>query len=141
MKTVQEILDRKGDSVLWIDPLESVFEAARMLDANRVGAVLVQIDGYLVGIVSERDYISKVILDHKASKQTKVSEIMTRDVISVSRDSSVADCIKLMKEHHIRHLPVMEDGRAIGIVSLRDLFLGIIEESLEETAQDAATPT
>lgn len=138
MKSVQEILDRKGDSVLWIDPLETVFEAARILNEHRVGAVLVQIDGYLVGIVSERDYISKVILDHKASKQTKVSEIMTRDVITVQRDTSVTDCINLMQQHHIRHLPVMEAGRAVGIVSLRDLFLGVMEEAIDNSSATAA---
>ncbi len=137
MKSVQEILDRKGDSVLWIDPLETVFEAARILNEHRVGAVLVQIDGYLVGIVSERDYISKVILDHKASKQTKVSEIMTRDVITVQRDTSVTDCINLMQQHHIRHLPVMEAGRAVGIVSLRDLFLGVMEEAIDNSSAAA----
>ena len=93
--------------------------------------MLVQIDGYLVGIVSERDYISKVILDHRASKQTKVSEIMTRDLVTVSRSDSVLECIELMKQHHIRHLPVLEEGRAVGVISLRDLFLGVIEEVVE----------
>lgn len=135
MKTVQHILDDKSTGknarVLWIDPLESAFEAARMLHEHRVGALLVQIDGYLVGIVSERDFISKVILDHGASKQTKVSEIMTRELVTVSRDETVVNCIALMKAHHIRHLPVVEEGRPVGIVSLRDLFLGIIDEVVE----------
>lgn len=130
MKQVQDILDEKGTDVLWIDPLESVFEAARMLAEHRVGAILVQIDGFLVGIVSERDYVTKVILDHAASKKTRVSEIMTRDVISVARDASVAGCIALMKEHHIRHLPVVEDGKPVGIISLRDLFLGVIDDAV-----------
>jgi len=131
MKTVQDVLDAKGSTVVWIDPLESVFEAARVLNEHRLGAVLVQIDGYLVGIVSERDYIAKVILDHRASKQTKVSEIMTRDLITVSRSDSVLECIDLMKQHHIRHLPVLEAGRAVGVISLRDLFLGVIENVVE----------
>ena len=131
MKTVQDILDEKGKEVVWIDPLASALEAARMLNEHRVGAVLVQIDGFLVGIVSERDYISKVILDHKASKQTKVSEIMTRDLVTVSRTTAVSDCISLMREHHIRHLPVMEEGRPIGIISLRDLFLGVMQAAVE----------
>ncbi|HSG91791.1 MAG TPA: CBS domain-containing protein [Pseudomonadales bacterium] len=128
MKTVQDILDEKGTEVLWIDPLESALEAARMLREHHVGALLVQIDGYVVGIVSERDFISKVILDHGASKQTKVSEIMTRELITVGRTESALTCINLMREHHIRHLPVVEEGKAVGIVSLRDLFLGVIEE-------------
>lgn len=132
MKTVQDILEEKGSSVLWIDPLESAFEAARMLNSHKVGALLVQIDGYLVGIVSERDYISKVILDHGASKQTKVSEIMTRELVTVARDTSALDCINLMRDHHIRHLPVVEEGKAVGIVSLRDLFLDVMAEVVSD---------
>lgn len=127
MSTVQQILDTKGHSVWWIDPLESVQVAAKMMNDKRVGALLVQIDGYIVGIVSERDYITKVILDHRTSFKTKVSEIMTRNVITVTRKDSVEHCIDLMKEHHFRHLPVVEDGKALGIISLRDLFLGVID--------------
>jgi CBS domain-containing protein len=127
MRTVNEILDEKGHSVWWIDPLESVFAAAKMMSDRKVGALLVQIDGYIVGIVSERDYVTKVILDHKTSQKTRVSEIMTRNVISVTRRDSAEHCIDLMKEHHFRHLPVVEDGKAIGILSLRDLFLDVIE--------------
>jgi CBS domain-containing protein len=130
MRTVNEILDEKGHSVWWIDPLESVFAAAKMMSDRKVGALLVQIDGYIVGIVSERDYVTKVILDHKTSQKTRVSEIMTRNVISVTRRDSAEHCIDLMKEHHFRHLPVVEDGKAIGILSLRDLFLDVIEARL-----------
>ena len=128
MKTVQDILDDKGDQVIWIDPLESVFEAARIMNERRVGALLVQIDGYLVGIVSERDYVTKVILDHTTSQNTKVSEIMTREVISVGREETIENCIALMKSHHVRHLPVVEAGKAVGMLSLRDLFLTAIED-------------
>ncbi len=130
MRTVNEILDEKGHSVWWIDPLESVFAAAKMMSDRKVGALLVQIDGYIVGIVSERDYVTKVILDHKTSQKTRVSEIMTRNVVSVTRRDSAEHCIDLMKEHHFRHLPVVEDGKAIGILSLRDLFLDVIEARL-----------
>jgi len=127
MRTVQDIIDAKGHAVWWIDPLESVYTAAKMLKDRGVGALLVQIDGYIVGIVSERDYITKVILDHRTSQKTKVSEIMTRNVISVTRAHSADHCIALMKEHHFRHLPVVEEGKAVGIVSLRDLFIDVIE--------------
>ena len=127
MRTVREILEQKGYAVWWIDPLESVYTAAKMLSDRKVGALLVQIDGYIVGIVSERDYITKVILDHKASLKTRVSEIMTRNVVTVTSADSSERCIDLMKEHHFRHLPVVEDGKAIGILSLRDLFLDTIE--------------
>jgi CBS domain-containing protein len=127
MRRVQDILDKKGHGVVWIEPLASVLEAARLMNEHKVGAVLVEIEGYIVGIVSERDYIAKVILDHKASRRTRVSEIMTRDVITVTRDDSALQCIELMREHGFRHLPVVEEGKALGIVSLRDLFLEVIE--------------
>ena len=127
MATAQHILDRKGSNIWWIDPLESVFEAMRMMHEYNCGALLVMIDDNLVGIVSERDYVRKVILDHKASKQTKVSEIMTRDLIKVTPDDTVEHCLDLMKNNHIRHLPVVKDGEVAGVISLRDLFLEVIE--------------
>jgi CBS domain-containing protein len=128
MKSVQDALDAKGNAVHWIDPLASVFDAAKMMNEHRVGALLVQIDGFLVGIVTERDYINRVILDHAASQRTHVSEIMTRDVITVGRDEQLLRCIELMREHHFRHLPVVDDGRPVGIISLRDLFLTVMQE-------------
>ncbi len=128
MKTAQHILDAKGSSVYFIEPLESVHAALQMMHERNVGAILVMIDEYLVGIVSERDYVRKVILDHKASKQTKVSEIMTREVVKVEPDDDIGTCLSLMKEHHIRHLPVVQEGRVKGILSLRDLFLAFIDE-------------
>ena len=102
------------------------------MNESNVGALCVQIDGYLVGIVSERDYVRKVILDTHHSKQTKVSEIMTQDVITVSRSDTVVHCIALMRKHHVRHLPAVENGKPIGMISLRDLFLDVIHEKLEE---------
>ena len=133
MRTVQDILDAKGHSVWWIGPLDSVFAAAKMMHDRKVGALLVQIDGYIVGIVSERDYVTKVILDHKTSQKTHVSEVMTRDVVSVTRADSADHCVDLMSEHHIRHLPVVEEGKAIGMLSLRDLFLDLIRTLPLET--------
>lgn len=128
MKTVADVLSHKGEAVFWIDPLESVFQALKMMHDHDVGALLVMIDGYLVGIVSERDYARKVILDHKASERTRVSEIMTRDVIRVTREDSIDQCLRLMKRHHIRHLPVVEEAKVLGMLSLRDLFIEVIEE-------------
>lgn len=128
MRTIRDVLSHKENTVIWIDPLDSVFQALKMMHDNDVGALLVMIDENLVGIVSERDYARKVILDHKASKNTKVSEIMTRDVIHVATDATIQECIGLMKDHHIRHLPVLEDGVVEGIISLRDLFLETIDE-------------
>lgn len=137
MRYVADILDEKSEDVVWIGPLESVFDALKLMNDKNIGCVLVQIDDYLVGILSERDYIRNVILDIHAGKQTKVSEIMTRDVVTVTREDTVVHCIALTKKHHTRHLPVVEEGKAIGMISLRDLFLDVIHEKIGEVAEDA----
>ncbi len=137
MRYVADILDEKSEEVVWIGPLESVFDALKLMNDKNIGAVLVQIDDYLVGILAERDYIRNVILDIHAGKQTKVSEIMTRDVVTVTREDTFVHCIALTKKHHTRHLPVVEEGKAIGMISLRDLFLDVIHEKIGEVAEDA----
>ncbi len=141
MSTVREVLDAKGRNVWWIDPLASVYEAFEMMRDRNVSALLVMIDGTLVGIVSERDYVRKVILDHKSAQQLRISEIMTHDVVKVTSDDSVEYCIELMREHHIRHLPVMDDGEVVGILSLRDLFFDVIERVAGGEVSAASTDT
>ena len=106
------------------------------MNEKDVGAVLVQIEDYLVGILSERDYMRKVILDIHASKQTKVSEIMTRDLVTVTPDDTIIHCIALTKKHHVRHLPVVVEGKPVGMISLRDLFLDAIEEKVGVVGED-----
>jgi CBS domain-containing protein len=130
MRFVADLLEKKAKDVVWIGPLESVHDALLLMNEKNVGAVCVQIEEYLVGILSERDYVRKVILDTHASKQTRVSEVMTTEVITVTPEDTVRHCIALTKKHHIRHLPVVKEGRAIGMVSLRDLFLDAIEEKV-----------
>ena len=137
MRYVSDILDEKSEELVWIAPLESVFDALKLMNEKDVGAVLVQIDDYLVGILSERDYMRNVILDIHASKQTKVSEVMTRDVVTVSREDTIVHCIALTKKHHVRHLPVVEAGKTIGMISLRDLFLDVIHEKIGTIAEDS----
>jgi CBS domain-containing protein len=132
MHNVADLLESAAREPIWIDPLASVYDALKVMNLENVGALLVQIDDYLVGIVSERDYVRKVILDTHTSQQTKVSEIMTRDVITVTPEDTVVHCIALMRKHHVRHLPVVVEGKAVGIISLRDLFLDVIHEKLEE---------
>ena len=132
MHIVADLLKNVTREPIWIEPLASVFDALSLMNEKNIGALLVQIEGYLVGIVSERDYVRKVILDHHASKQTKVSEIMTRDVITVTPEDTVVHCIALMRKHHVRHLPVVVQGQPVGIISLRDLFLDVIHEKFEE---------
>ena len=136
MRHVSDILEDKSEEVIWVGPLESVFDALKIMNDRDIGAVLVQIEDYLVGILSERDYMRKVILDIHASKQTKVSEVMTRDVVTVSPDDTIRHCIALTKKHHVRHLPVVVEGRAIGMISLRDLFLDVIQERVGEVPED-----
>ncbi|MCZ6868613.1 MAG: CBS domain-containing protein [Pseudomonadales bacterium] len=128
MKNVHDVLKRKGDDIWSIRPVDTVFDAISMMADREVGALLVMIDGQLVGIISERDYARKVILQDKNSKQTRVSEIMTRNVITVTSEDHIEDCVVLMKQHHIRHLPVIDAGIVAGVVSLRDLFTTIIDE-------------
>lgn len=128
MKTVRDVLQHKGDDVFSIGPIETVFDAISMMADRHIGALPVMLDGQMVGIVSERDYARKVILEDKSSKQTRVSEIMTREVVSVSTQDRVEDCMALMGEYHIRHLPVVEEGVIVGMLSSRDLFAEIIDE-------------
>ena len=136
MRHVSDILDDKSEELVWIGPLESVFDALTLMNKKDVGAVLVQIEDYLVGILSERDYMRNVILDMHASKKTKVSEVMTRDLVTVTPEDSIVHCIALTKKHHVRHLPVVAAGKAVGMISLRDLFLDVIEEKVGVVGED-----
>ena len=133
MHTVADLLaERKTEAVVWIEPLAGVHDALRMMNELNCGALLVQIEDSLVGIVSERDYVRKVILYAHDTSKLKVSEIMTRDVVTVTSEDTVVHCVALMRKHHVRHLPVVEAGTAIGMVSLRDLFLDVIHEKFAE---------
>ncbi len=136
MRHVSDILEDKSEELVWIGPLESVFNALTLMNEKDVGAVLVQIEDYLVGILSERDYMRNVILDMHASKKTKVSEVMTRDLVTVTPEDSIVHCIALTKKHHVRHLPVVTAGKAVGMISLRDLFLDVIEEKVGVVGED-----
>lgn len=131
MHHVSDILETSTREPVWIEPLASVHDALKTMSDENIGALLVQIDDYLVGIVSERDYVRKVILDSHAAKTTKVSEIMATEVVTVAPEDTVVHCIALMRKHHIRHLPVVVAGKAVGIISLRNLFLDVIHEKLE----------
>ena len=128
MRTVRNILKAKRGGIYSIDPADTVFEAIAMMAEKEIGALLVMQQGQPVGIISERDYTRKVILKDKSSKQTRVSEIMTTDVISTTSGQQIDECVNLMKQHHIRHLPVIDDGAVTGMLSLRDLFSAIIDE-------------
>ncbi len=128
MKLVHELLQHKGDHIWSVKPEDWVYDAIEMMAEREVGALLVMQDAKMVGIVSERDYARKVILKDKSSKLTKVSEIMSREVLHVDQHRHVNECVLIMKDNHIRHLPVVEDGKVIGMLSLRDLFSTIIDD-------------
>ena len=128
MQRVSEILRRKGSNVYSISPEDTVFDAIALMADREVGALMVMENQQAVGIISERDYTRNVILKNKSSKDTHVSDIMTSELITVTSHEHVDECVALMKEHHIRHLPVSDEGRLAGVLSLRDLFSAIIDE-------------
>lgn len=135
MTTVRHLLDRKGRALFSIEPEDPVLEAIRMMADRRVGALLVMRGTELAGIVSERDYARKVVLLGRSSAETPVWQIMTSPVITVSLESSVQDCMRLMTDRHIRHLPVMDGQRVVGMISIGDLVKAVIEEQQQTIEQ------
>lgn len=128
MKTVAELLKAKPARVVKATPEQSVLDAIKVLAQENVGAVLVMTGERLVGILSERDYTRKVILKGRSSETTRVEEIMTANVICVSPRTKTRDCMALMTDKNIRHLPVVDEGRVIGMVSIRDIVSDIIAD-------------
>jgi CBS domain-containing protein len=129
MSRISELLSNKGNEVWSIGPAHSVYQAIEMMALKGVGALTVlSDDGNLVGIISERDYARKVILRGKSSKDTVVSEIMTHDVVYVDPDNRVEECMALMTAKRVRHLPVLVEGKLVGMISVGDLVKSIISE-------------
>ena len=128
MKTVDQILDSKGHDVWSVDPRDTVFDSLRSMSDKGVGSMLVMEGDKLVGIVTERDYARKVILEGKSSKKTPVSEIMSSKVLCVSPDRTVEECMALMTDKRARHLPVVDHKRVVGVVSIGDLVKAMISE-------------
>lgn len=129
---VRDILNNKGRNVYSVRPDQTVYEAIAKMDELNIGALVVLEDDTLKGMLSERDYRSKVILKGRRSKNTKVSEIMTPDVYCVSTTESVKRCMSIMTEKKIRHLPVMEEDNVIGVISIGDLVKTIISKQKDE---------
>ena len=128
MKTVMQLLRTKGQQVLSVAPDIPVFEALEVMADQNVGALLVVEGERLVGVFSERDYARKVILKGKSSKDTPVREIMSSHVLYVRPEQTIEDCMALMTDKRVRHLPVMEEGRVVGVISIGDVVKAIIAE-------------
>lgn len=135
MKTVSQLLRVKGHAVWGIAPDASVFEAIRLLAEKDIGALAVMEDDRLVGIFSERDYARRIILHGLSSKTTPVAEVMTRKVIVADPEKTVEECMALMTEKRVRHLPIMEGDRLVGMISIGDLVKAIIAEQQFVIAQ------
>ncbi len=123
---IDSLLNQKGRNVWSIDPDATVFEAIQLMADKNIGALPVMRGDKLVGIFSERDYTRKVVLKGKTSKQTPVHEIISPTVVSVDSGETIEECIRLMTEHRVRHLPVIEVARLVGIISIGDLVNWII---------------
>ena len=127
MTIVRDMIRNKGREVFSISPNASVFEALQMMATHNIGALLVMSEGKMAGIVSERDCIRKVELQGRNVKETPVQDIMTRDVITVDCDQPLEECMSLMIDRNIRHLPVYDGGELVGLLSVRDVLREVIE--------------
>ena len=135
MKPISELLKKRGGTLWHVRPDDTVFAALELLAGYEVGALVVIDDGRLVGIFSERDYTRKIALQGRNSKETRVSEIMTRNVITVTPATGTRECMALMSEKKFRHLPVVDGTTLMGMISIRDIMNDIIADHESTIAQ------
>jgi CBS domain-containing protein len=128
MSTVRNILQKKGNAVYSVSPDSSVYDALEDLEEKNLGGLVVVENGKLIGVFTERDYARKVILKGRSSRETLVRDIMTSRPIFVSPDNTIDDCMQLMSDKVIRHLPVLENGELVGVLSIGDIVRYIINE-------------
>ena len=133
--TIAQVLSRKGRNIWSITADTTVYDAIELMAEKRIGAVLVVLDTMLVGILSERDYARKVILQGRSSKDTRAWEIMTASPVTVSPDYTVEACMKIMTQKRIRHLPVLDRGQLVGVVSIGDLVSAVIADQADTIDQ------
>lgn len=132
MKLVKHLLDNKGGTIISVAEDASVLDAITLMADHAVGSLVVMDGETLKGIVTERDYARKVIIKGRSSRTTQVGEIMTSNVVTATVEQTVTDCMTVMTDRKIRHLPVVEDGRVIGMISIGDLVQAIIAQQQEE---------
>jgi CBS domain-containing protein len=135
MALVVEVLKRKGHTVHSIEPSQRVLEAVRLMAQHGVGALLVMQGAQLLGVVSERDYARKVVLQGRSSNDTAVQQIMSSPVLTVRPEQSVSECMQIMTDNRVRHLPVVEHQRVVGVVSIGDLVRTVVEEQQQTIEQ------
>ncbi|MCU7904675.1 MAG: CBS domain-containing protein [Candidatus Thiodiazotropha sp. (ex Epidulcina cf. delphinae)] len=128
MRTVNQLLQGKGFDIVTIDGDASVFEALTLMADKGIGSLVVLDKDQIVGLFTERDYARDITLKERTAKETKVNEIMTSHVAVAKPDQSIEECMAIMTEKRVRHLPVMEDGKLLGIISIGDLVKAIIED-------------
>ncbi|MCK4413047.1 MAG: CBS domain-containing protein [Candidatus Eisenbacteria sp.] len=128
MTKVHELLDAKGRSIWTVAPETSVFDALQLMSEKQIGAVLVVESRKLVGVFSERDYARKIVLKGKSSKSATVQEMMTKRIFFVSPEETLATCMKLMTAQHVRHLPVLDGDRLVGIITIGDVVKQVISD-------------
>ncbi|RJS93083.1 CBS domain-containing protein [Salinisphaera sp. Q1T1-3] len=128
MTTINDLLRDKPSSVWTVGPDDSVYDALQLMSDKNIGAVLVMDDGHLVGLLSERDYARKLVLENRSSRETPVRDVMTQRVAYVAPTKEVEQCLALMTDKRFRHLPVLDNGKLIGLVSIGDLVKAIIAD-------------
>ena len=128
MTTVKHVLDQKGHHVHFIHPDASVFDALKMMAENNIGSLVVLEDGKLIGVITERLYAREIVLKGRTSPGTRVRDIMSTKVIYTRPDQSVEECMAVMTAKAVRHLPVLEGGRLVGIVSIGDMVKSVISD-------------
>jgi CBS domain-containing protein len=135
MDTVEQLLAGKGYEIWSVSPDDTVYDAIKLMADKDIGALAVLQAGKLVGILSERDYTRKVILQDRSSKNTRVIEIMTADVFHISPALSIVDCMRIMSKNHFRHLPVVLENKLIGMITIVDVVKAIIDEQKDKINQ------
>jgi len=128
MRTVKDILATKGNDVVTIDQKQSVYDAIMLMDTHHIGSLVVTAEGELAGVITERDYACKVIVKGKQSKSTTIDEIMSDKLVVANPETTINECMALMTNKHIRHLPVLDGEKLVGLISIGDVVKEVIDE-------------